>query len=151
MKITMFLTVISLAFFSCTNQAVSEKKEKQEVKEVKNDSAVTTEFTIKASQDTVTADGDHIERYKNGVIRIRGNMKDGKREGLWKSWYEDGKQWSETTFKAGIKNGKTTTWYENGNKRYEGEYTNDEESGLWTYWDESGKEVSKQDYSKKKP
>jgi antitoxin component YwqK of YwqJK toxin-antitoxin module len=145
----MLLTFVSLALFSCKNQAVSEKTVQPATQEIKSDSAITSEFSIKATQDTVTANGDHVERYKNGVIRIRGMMKDGKREGLWKSWYEDGKPWSETTFKAGIKNGKTTTWYENGNKRYEGEYSNDEESGNWTFWDESGKEVSKQDYGRK--
>jgi antitoxin component YwqK of YwqJK toxin-antitoxin module len=55
-------------------------------------------------------------------------------------------QWSETTFKAGIKNGKTTTWYENGKKRYDGFYKNDLESGKWTYWNEAGELVNTQDF-----
>ncbi|MFL5764569.1 MAG: toxin-antitoxin system YwqK family antitoxin [Bacteroidia bacterium] len=151
MKMTMLLTLIGLAVLSCKNEAGMQKKENAETAVVKTDSALTTTFTIAGSQDTVEVNGDHIERYKNGGIRIQGKMKDGKREGLWKSWYEDGKPWSETTFKAGIRNGKTKTWYENGNPRYEGEYTNDNESGKWTYWDESGKEVTKKDYDKKQP
>lgn len=142
------LAVISLAFFSCASQS-PEKEIKEVQPEAITDTASNTLFTITAKQDSVTENGESIVRYESGAIKMRGIMKDGKREGLWKSWYEDGKQWSETTFAAGIKNGKTTTWYENGNKRYTGIYTNDLESGKWTYWDESGKEVSTKDYGKK--
>ena len=80
---------------------------------------------------------------------MHGMMKEGKREGLWKSFYENGLKWSETTFAAGIKNGKTSTWYENGKKRYDGFFTNDLESGKWTYWNESGEQVSTKDFDKK--
>jgi antitoxin component YwqK of YwqJK toxin-antitoxin module len=149
MKMILPFVIISLVFCNCKNEANINKVQPGAVQEKKSDTAAASTFTIIGVQDTVTADGDHIERYKNGVIRIRGTMKDGKREGLWKSWYDDGKPWSETTFKAGIRDGHTITWYPNGNKRYDGAYTNDEESGTWIYWDETGKEVSKKDYSKK--
>lgn len=93
--------------------------------------------------------GEYIERYDNGVIKFRGMMKDGQRDGLWKSWYEDGGKWSETTFSAGKKSGSTTTWYESGQMRYTGFYTGDEESGKWTFWDEKGKQVAEKDYGTK--
>lgn len=100
-------------------------------------------------QDTVIQSGEYIKHYKNGVIEMRGMMKEGKREGLWKSWYENGSPWSETTFEKGIKNGRTSTWYENEKKRYDGFYTNDMESGKWTFWDEKGKLVKEMDYDAK--
>ena len=73
-------------------------------------------------------------------------MKDGKRDGLWKSFYDKGLPWSETTFVDGKKNGKTTTWYSNEQKRYEGFYTNDKESGVWTFWNEKGEVINKKNY-----
>lgn len=100
-------------------------------------------------QDSVLQNGEYIKHYENGVIEMRGMMKDGKREGLWKSWYQNGSPWSETTFSKGVKNGKTTTWYENEKKRYDGFYTNDIESGKWSFWDEKGKLVKEMDYDVK--
>lgn len=107
---------------------------------------IQTEFIFAEQKDTVIQNGEYIKYHKNGVIEMRGLMKNGKRDGLWKSWYEDGLPWSETTFVSGKKNGKTTTWYANEKKRYEGFYTNDVESGKWTFWDENGKIQSIQNY-----
>ncbi len=135
---------------SCSNQA--DKKASEEVKTtltptINPDS---TNFTIVSAQDTATSDGESISRYKSGAVKMQGMMKDSKREGLWKSFYENGVQWSESTYVGGIKFGKTTTWYENGNKRYEGFYTNDKESGIWTFWDEAGVLVNTKDFGKVK-
>jgi len=122
---------------------------------VKTDVAATNANTglMEALKDVVPKDtirnGEYIERYKSGVMKFRGMMKDGKREGLWESFYDNGARWSQTTFKNGIKNGPTTTWYDNEKKRYEGVYTNDEETGNWKYWDEKGKLLTEKDYDKK--
>ncbi|HEY0030734.1 MAG TPA: hypothetical protein VGC65_08245 [Bacteroidia bacterium] len=139
-----FPAIISITLFSCSSEAPEEQ-----VKKVKEEAPVevVSRFRFENSQDSAVANGESIQRYKNGGIKMQGMMKEGKREGLWKSWYEDGKPWSETTFSSGVRNGKTTTWYDNGNKRYQGAYTNDIESGKWIYWDEKGKEVSTKDYS----
>ena len=118
-------------------------------KEIQHDTLRTVGHKeIAPAKDTI-ANGEYMLHYENGVIKIRGMMKDGQREGLWKSWYDNGSPWSETSFKAGKKDGPTTTWYENEKKRYTGFYTNDEESGKWTFWDESGKVVSTKDYDQK--
>lgn len=142
----LLLSVLMAGLLSCSNQSVEEPVAGKTEAVPNPDS---TRFTIAGNpQDSVVNNGESIQRYKNGVIRMRGIMKDGKRDGLWKSWYENGLPWSETTFSSGIKNGKTVTWYENGSKRYEGTYTNDRESGKWIYWDEQGKEVNTKDYGK---
>ena len=99
--------------------------------------------------DTIINDGEKTVYYDDGAIKMRGMMKNGKRDGIWRSWYPTGVQWSETTFMEGKKEGKTTTWYENAQKRYDGYYSNDAESGRWVYWNEQGKFVSAQDYGKK--
>jgi antitoxin component YwqK of YwqJK toxin-antitoxin module len=100
-------------------------------------------------KDSIIANGEYIKHYKNGVIEMRGMMKDGKRDGLWKSWYQDGLPWSETTFKDGIKEGPTVTYYENGGKRYEGFYSNDEEYGKWIFYDEKGNVTQTQTFERK--
>jgi antitoxin component YwqK of YwqJK toxin-antitoxin module len=136
------LTIICL--ISCSNQTKDTPVEEKQKEIVSNPDS--TNFTIISKQDTTTQDGQSIVRYKNGAVKMQGMMKGGKREGLWKSFYEDGTQWSESIFIDGIKFGKTSTWYENGNKRYEGFYTNDKESGKWTYWDEAGKLVNTKEH-----
>ena len=140
-KITLILMFI-IGLISCSNQAEEKKVSVSKVEPYVNHDS--TRFTIVGKQDT-TQNGESIIKYPNGNFKMHGMMKDGKREGLWKSFYENGLQWSETTFEAGIKNGKTTTWYENGKKRYEGFYKNDVESGKWIYWNEKGEEVARKD------
>ena len=39
--------------------------------------------------------------------------KDGKEDGLWTVWYENGQKVSEGTYKDGKKDGKYTYWYKN--------------------------------------
>lgn len=110
----------------------------------------TTNDSIKTlNTDTVKIpnNGDYIKRYKNGVIEIQGQMKDGKRDGVWKSFYQNGAPWSETVFTGGQKNGATSSFYENGQKRYAGFFTNDKESGKWSFWDEQGNLVREMDYN----
>jgi len=48
-----------------------------------------------------------------------GKMKNGKKDGLWTSWYENGQKESEETFKDGKRDGLWTWWYENGQKKEE--------------------------------
>jgi antitoxin component YwqK of YwqJK toxin-antitoxin module len=148
MKVYFILPLLfSVGLISCANQ--TEKTPAKVETETTADSSNTTKFTIISKQDSVVKDGESVQKYKNGAVKMSGMMKAGKRDGLWKSWYDTGVPWSETTFKDGVKNGPTTTWYENGKMRYKGFYTNDTESGMWTYWGEDGKQQSSKDYGKK--
>lgn len=128
-----FLLAILLCCFSCKN-----KSSKQESRIEKARDRMSQDFTFESKADSVVENGEQIHYHKNGVIEMRGSMKNGKREGVWKSWYENGLPWSETAFTNGKKNGKTTTWYDNGKKRYEGSFNNDKESGRWVFWKEDG-------------
>lgn len=129
---------------ACTSQ--STKQNEKTADTVKGKS---TYFTFKSAADSTVQNGEQIIYHKNGVIQIRGMMKNGRRDGVWKSWYANGLPWSETTFKDGIKNGKTTTWYDNGNKRYEGFFNNDKESGRWVFWKEDGTPLDSKNYNLK--
>ncbi len=142
---TILFSVIICGLLACSNQASDQPGVQTNIEKASNPDSTT--FTIVTEQDS-TQNGESIIKYKSGKVKMQGMMKDGKREGLWKSFYENGNQWSESVFTAGIKNGKTSTWYENGNKRYDGFYTNDMESGKWTYWDEAGKLFTTRDNGK---
>jgi antitoxin component YwqK of YwqJK toxin-antitoxin module len=77
------------------------------------------------------------EYHPNHAIFIEGGYKNGKREGEWKSWYDNGNLWSVGTFKEGVQVGKTMTYYENGNLRYSGSYDkNEKRIGEWKFYDE---------------
>jgi antitoxin component YwqK of YwqJK toxin-antitoxin module len=79
------------------------------------------------------------EYWPTGKIKIVGELdSNGKRDGLWKSYYENGNPWSEGMYEHGLENGRTTAWYENGKKRYEGETINGKPTGKWLFWDEKG-------------
>jgi len=142
MKSILFFLITITGIASCS----SNPQASSETQAVQHDTIKANSKITITTSDSVIKTGEYIKHYKNGVIEMRGLMKDGKREGLWKSWYDNGSPWSETTFSNGIKDGKTTTWYENEQKRYAGFYKDDKESGKWTYWDEKGKVVTIKDY-----
>jgi len=85
--------------------------------------------------------------YENKQMQMDGEFKDGKRNGLWISWYVNGKKWSEGTYKNGMSDGKRITYFENGKVRYEGMYKNDQRVGKWRFYDETGKLLAEQDFS----
>ena len=51
-----------------------------------------------------------------------GIIKNGKQDGLWTDWYENGQKSSEVTYKDSKKDGLYTGWYENGKKERENTY-----------------------------
>lgn len=116
---------------------------------IQNDTVRSEQLLSHVPKDSMIQNGEYIKYYKNGVVQMRGMMKEGQRDGVWKSFYENGAPWSETTFKDGKKDGKTTTWYSNEQKRYEGQYTDDKESGSWTYYDESGNVNHQENFDRK--
>lgn len=76
--------------------------------------------------------------YENGNLKLEGEIKDGKRTGIWKAYYEDGTLWSEGEFVNGERNGYGLNYYPNGKLRMEGDYKNDKQAGKWKYYNEQG-------------
>jgi len=86
-----------------------------------------------------------------------GYLKDGKRDSLWTTWYENGLDTlyraqetpdggieesefvvgkrSESIYRDGELNGLYTFWYENGKKKLETKYQDGIEEGISTFWD----------------
>jgi len=75
-----------------------------------------------------------------------GNFKDGKRDGKWTIWYEDGLKLSEGNYKDGMKDGKWTSWYENGLKWTDSNYKDGKEDGKSTEWFANGQIKTEENY-----
>ena len=67
-----------------------------------------------------------------------GNYKDGKRDGKWTTWYENGQIKSEEYYKDGERDGKWTTWYETGQIKSEISF----KDGNSTTWHKNGQIMS---------
>ena len=78
-----------------------------------------------------------------GKKGYRINYKDGKKDGLYTSWYENGQKSEEGNYMNNDREGIWTTWYENGQKESEGTYKFGEmKLELWTFWYDNGQVTS---------
>jgi antitoxin component YwqK of YwqJK toxin-antitoxin module len=75
-----------------------------------------------------------------------GTLKNGKKDGLWTGWYENGQKKSEENYKVGIEDGLNTEWYKNGQKKTEWSYKNGKGDGLWTWWYKNGQKREEKTY-----
>ncbi|MDR2084320.1 MAG: hypothetical protein LBP67_04930 [Bacteroidales bacterium] len=85
-----------------------------------------------------TANYLETKYYSANIKMIEGAYVDGKREGTWKAWYQDGTLWSEGDFKEGKNNGNHVNYYENGAQRISGKYIDGVRTGAWTFYDTLG-------------
>ncbi len=75
--------------------------------------------------------------WDNGHKKFVGNLKDGKRVGFVTEWFENGRKKREGTYKDGITDG-LSQWYENGQKEREATF-NDEKLIVSTKrWNKDG-------------
>jgi len=81
--------------------------------------------------------GSCYEKHENGKIAIKGQMKNGKKEGTWIYWFSDGQKRRETNYVENKKDGLTYFWYENGQKQKEIMFKQDKNIDQ-KLWDEEG-------------
>jgi len=62
----------------------------------------------------------------------------GKKEGVWKAWFEDGQLEYEGHYKEGKRHGIWKRWFEDGQLRYERNYKEDKWHGIHKGWFEDG-------------
>ena len=87
----------------------------------------------------------NCQYYPNGVLKEKGAMFLGLKEGIWKCYFESGAIEKEIDYKNNIKNGIYYRWFENGNLAIEALYKNGNLIGMWKEYHENGqlKEVGK--------
>ena len=87
-----------------------------------------------------------VEYYESGVVKMEGEIKDGKRDGEWTAYFPDGRVQSHGYFKDDKRTGASTVYWNNGNLRSEGFYTEGKHSGKWKWYDEQGIFLREDDY-----
>lgn len=85
-----------------------------------------------------------LELYDQPVIK--GETKNGKREGKWISYFTNGNIQSECFYVDGLSHGSTKVFLENGQLLYEGFYNMGLKSGIWTFIDPKTGAITKKKY-----
>jgi antitoxin component YwqK of YwqJK toxin-antitoxin module len=81
--------------------------------------------------------GEFFLKYDNGLMKVKGYFRFGKRHGQWFYYYPNGFVWSEGLFENGKMNGPSKVYHENGKTYYEGVYKLDKAVGTWNFYDTS--------------
>ena len=71
------------------------------------------------------------------IIFVSFGCWDGKREGPYTEWHENGQKMREATYKDGKREGPSTWWYENGQKMREATYKDGKQVST-KKWDKEG-------------
>jgi antitoxin component YwqK of YwqJK toxin-antitoxin module len=131
--------MITLVFNACTQNKENNSTQKS------NNSAPQN-YQPKHLKDTIG--GVYHEYYSNGNIKIKGVLKNGKRDGDWSYFYENGRLWSWGEYTDGVRNGASSVYYINGILKLEGNYVNDKKSGVWKFYDKDGKLIKEVNFDK---
>lgn len=82
--------------------------------------------------------GEFFLKYDNGLMKVKGFFRFGKRHGQWFYYYPNGLVWSEGLFNNGKMDGPSKAYQENGKVKQEGTYKLDKAVGEWSFYDTSG-------------
>ena len=127
------ILILSLLFLSCGDS--QQEYIRNDLVEMDNGL-----WTEKFSDEPITGKVyDYFGEESNPKKVHMGNIRDGKKEGKWVSYFHStGKKKSEYNFKDGEMDGLHTQWYENGQKKWEGNYKDGKKDGLENHWFENG-------------
>lgn len=83
--------------------------------------------------------GPFVSRHADGGIETRGDYRDGKPSGTWKSWHGTGGQSGEVTFLDGKPNGMLLGWYPGGQTSFMGGFRDGTPIGSVETFDPAGR------------
>ncbi len=84
--------------------------------------------------------------YPNGQVYTNGAFVDGREDGVWTTFYLDGRKEAEWGMKLGAWDGPETRWHPNGQKAMHGVWVAGRQTGFFTKYDEEGKIIGEIDY-----
>ena len=91
-------------------------------------------------------DGKYYSWHDNGKLNREWNYKDGNYDGKQYWWYKNEKLYKEENYKNGKRDGKEYWWWPNGNKESETNYENGELNGKQYEWYNNGKLYKEENY-----
>ena len=93
----------------------------------------------KISYENGVPNGNYFHWNPNGNMRIKGNYKNGKKEGLWMEYFITGQQvYQIINYKNGLKHGEFKEHLKDGKLIIWGNYNNHNKEGKWEYYFENG-------------
>ena len=95
-------------------------------------------FYVKGFIKNGRKEGSWESYHDNGQLYYIGTYKDGKREGPWSFYYENGRLNYRDNYKNGKRNGFSETFWDNGQLRREGYLKNNEWEGFWKSYYKDG-------------
>ena len=105
-------------------------------------------ITGKTEQGTIRngkKEGLWVYYYDNGQLSYKGTFKFGKKDGTWVYYHSNGQLSYKVTYKDDKKDGPYVNYYDNGQLGSKGTYKNGKEDGRWVrYWSD-GSEVIVED------
>ena len=120
-KRSLLALLFLMYFFSFCKENISKENSKVE------------KLVHKSNKELVEA----IAHYPDGKIKIKGQLLNNKREGIWRSFYPNGVKQSESFYTNGFLEGNTTAYYENSMIRYSGFYIKGKKHGKWVFNDKN--------------
>ena len=75
-------------------------------------------------------------------VKSLAQCRDGRPNGLFMGWHENGQKGVEATMEDGELEGLVVVWHENGKKGAEGAFQDNLPHGLLTYWDANGTKIA---------
>lgn len=89
--------------------------------------------------DTVVIENGHARMLSpDGRLLMEGDMKDGKRNGVWTSYSREGRVKSRNEYRQGLLEGVSTVFHENGALYYTGQHRHGKQVGEWRFYDVKG-------------
>ena len=76
-------------------------------------------------------EGSWVEYFDNGQLVSKGEYKNGKEEGSWISYWKNGQLFSKGDFKDGKEEGSWVRYHDNGQLFSKGDYKNGKREGSW--------------------
>jgi antitoxin component YwqK of YwqJK toxin-antitoxin module len=86
--------------------------------------------------------------YPDGVIAEKSTWKNGTRTGPWEQYYTDGKLKLKCAYNNDLKDGPLLTYHMSGRIWLTGQYISGDADGTWTYYTDDGKVEKKEYYQK---
>jgi hypothetical protein len=83
-------------------------------------------------------DGPYNLYRSGGGPMLQGSYHDGKQDGEWTMWYDNGQKGSIDHYKDGVQDGEHIGWYTNGKISAQGMYKDGKREGTWKRWDAQG-------------
>ena len=83
-------------------------------------------------------DGPHTYRDRDGKPLFEGELRGGKRHGVWTAYGPTGRVKSRSEYVDGVLEGPTVVFHENGAIYYDGQNHRGKQSGEWKFYDERG-------------